>query len=201
MDTIYSDTIATTDSESTIMPTLSRIAKEHSRTEQPAPLEDMPFVDAITTLLKVGFLIGDRPEVPSPAYQLNLAETDVLAAVGRAPEGRLDCSEIGNRTLVTKGGITKVLDRLEARGLVRRTASREDRRNTWVGLSVKGVEFVRRFFPRSARGTFEKAFRVEQMREFSKLLARFLRSLEADSAKRSICASERNHGEKRISAR
>jgi hypothetical protein len=45
-------------------------------------------------------------------------------------------------------------------------------------LSARGFEFWRRFFPRNVREVFEKAFQPEQMGQFSKLLARLLRSLE-----------------------
>src|SRR5580700_6137463 len=105
------------------MPTLHRIAKEASLAEQPAQLEDTFFSDATRALVKAGFLISNRPNAPYHAYGLSLAEADVLATIARAPEGELNCSEIAEKTLITKGGITKVLDRLEARGLVKRIPS------------------------------------------------------------------------------
>jgi DNA-binding MarR family transcriptional regulator len=168
------------------MPTLSGIAQEHPLAGQSAVLEDMPFADATRALVKAGFLISNRPEAAYRKYRLSLAEADVVATIARAPEGQLNCSEIAEKTLITKGGITKVLDRLETRGLVKRVPSRDDRRSISIQLSAKGVEFWREFFPdvgRSAREVFEKAFRPEQMKQFSKLLALLLRSLQADSAK------------------
>jgi MarR family transcriptional regulator, 2-MHQ and catechol-resistance regulon repressor len=85
--------------------------------------------------------------------------------------------------LITKGGITGVLDKLEARGLVRRTPSRDDRRSILVRFTPKGVEFFRKFYPELVRGKralLEKAFRPEQMKEFSKLLDLLLRGLETE---------------------
>jgi DNA-binding MarR family transcriptional regulator len=178
---------------------LSGAAKQHSLSDQLAQVKDTPFVDAVRALVKAGFLISNRPEAAHHAYRLNLAEADVIVAVARAPEERLNCSEIAERTLITKGGITKILDRLEARGLVKRMPSRDDRRSISIQLSAKGIEFWRKFFPeaaRSAREVFEKAFRPEQMKQFSKLLVLLLRSLEADSGNKSIRASEPTHGEK-----
>jgi DNA-binding MarR family transcriptional regulator len=185
------------------MPTLSGIAQEHPLAGQSAVPEDMPFADATRALVKAGFLISNRPGVPYHKYRLSLAEADVLATVARAPEGRLNCSEIAAKTLITKSGITKVLDRLETRGLVKRVPSRDDRRSISIQLSAKGVELWRRLFPeiaRSAREVFEKAFRPEQMKQFSKLLALLVRSLEADSAKTSLRAFEQTHGETRKQA-
>ena len=164
---------------------MAGIDKEHFA-EQPVPPDDLPFADATRALVKAGFLIGNRPNAPYHAYGLSLAEADVLATVARAPEGQLNCSEIAEKTLITKGGITKVLDRLEARGLVKRIPSRDDRRSISIQLSTKGIQFWRRFSPEVARGArevFEKAFRPEQMKQFSKLLALLLRSLEADSTR------------------
>jgi MarR family 2-MHQ and catechol resistance regulon transcriptional repressor len=162
------------------------IAQQHLLAAQNALLEDMPFADATRALVKAGFLISNRPEAPYHKYRLSLAEADVLTTIARAQEGRLNCSEIAERTVITKGGITKVLDRLEARGLVKRVPSRDDRRSISIQLTAKGTEFWRRFFPevaRSAREVLEKAFRPEQMKQFSNLLALLLRSLTGEQRK------------------
>jgi MarR family transcriptional regulator, 2-MHQ and catechol-resistance regulon repressor len=180
--------------EATAMPTLPGMAREHSLAEPAAPLEDLPFADVTRALVKAGFLIINRAGAPHHKYRLSLAEADVLVAVARAREGRLNCSEIAEKTLITKGGITKVLDRLETRGLIKRVPSREDRRSISIQLSAKGVDFWRRFNPEvacSAREVLEKAFRPEQVKQFSTLLALLIRSLEVDSAKTSIRTSER----------
>ena len=182
------------------MPTLSGIAKAQSVVQPPAPREDLPFSDACRALVKAAFLIANRPAAPYHKYRLSLAEADVLTTITRAPEEQLNCSEIAEKTLITKSGITKILDRLEARALVKRVPSREDRRSISIQLTAKGVEFWRRFSPEvasSARELFEKAFRPEQMKQFSKLLALLLRTLEADSTRTSIRASEHTQGEKR----
>src|SRR5258708_19766928 len=98
---------------------------------------------------------------------------DVLSALARTDGESISCSEISDRTLITKGGITGILDRLEARGLVKRIPSRDDRRSVLVRLSAKGVELFRKLYPalaRSNRSLFQKAFRPEHMNKFSKLL-------------------------------
>jgi DNA-binding MarR family transcriptional regulator len=167
------------------MPTLPGIAQEQSFVEQTTQREDMPFPDTTRALVKAGFLIANRPSAPYRKYRLSLAEADVLTTIARAPEGQLNCSEIAEKTVITKSGITKILDRLEARGLVKRVPSRGDRRSISIQLTAKGKEFWRRFYPevaRSAREVLEKAFRSEQMKQFSNLLALLLRSLEADGA-------------------
>jgi MarR family transcriptional regulator, 2-MHQ and catechol-resistance regulon repressor len=145
--------------------------------------EDRPYIDTTRTLIKAGFHFSDHPRSAYQTYDLNLGQVDVLVALGSAPEATLTCSEIAEKTLITKGGITGVLDKLEARGLVRRTPSRDDRRSILVRLTPKGVEFFRKFYPEMVRGKralFERAFRPEQMKEFSKLLNLLLRHLETE---------------------
>jgi MarR family transcriptional regulator, 2-MHQ and catechol-resistance regulon repressor len=145
--------------------------------------EDQPFIETTRALLKAAFLFGNRPDRPFHAYGLSLAQVDVLGALARSEDANLTCSEIAEQTLITKGGITGILDRLEARGLIKRAPSANDRRSVVVRLSTKGIEFCRRFYPelaRSNRALLEKAFRPQQMKEFGKLLDLLLRSLEAE---------------------
>jgi DNA-binding MarR family transcriptional regulator len=179
-----------------IMPKPAHHAEPESLAVQVVQPEDQPFADAARTLVKAAFLFSNRPGAPHQAHGLNLAEADVLAAIGRAEETDLKCSEIAERTLITKSGISKVLNRLQTRGLMRRIKSREDRRSRSVQLTAKGLELCREYIPESARGareTFQRAFRPEQMRQFSKLLGLLVRSLGADSAKARNRASEGPH--------
>jgi MarR family 2-MHQ and catechol resistance regulon transcriptional repressor len=166
-----------------------------------AQLEDLPFADAVRALVKAGFLFINRPGAPYRAHGLNPAQADVLVAIARAEDSDLKCSQIAERTLITKGGITKILDRLEARGLIRRVPSREDRRSISIQLSAKGIELCRELLPEAWRGNreiFEKAFRPQQMKQFSRLLMLLLRSLEEDNTNALMRASEHSHGNKRV---
>jgi MarR family 2-MHQ and catechol resistance regulon transcriptional repressor len=146
---------------------------------------DQPFIDTARALVKAAFLFVNRPGRPYDTYDLTVAQMDVLGALARAQGASLSCSEIAERTLITKGGITGLLDRLEARALVRRIPSRDDRRSVRVQLSAKGVELFRKLYPELVRGNrslLEKAFRPDQMKEFSQLLALLIRNLETQSA-------------------
>jgi len=77
---------------------------------------------------------------------LNLTppQFDIIATLGNTPG--MPFKELGEKTLITKGTLTGVIDRLEAKGLVERTASQEDRRSTIVGLTVAGEHEFRRIF-------------------------------------------------------
>ncbi|HEY2106977.1 MAG TPA: MarR family transcriptional regulator [Candidatus Binataceae bacterium] len=142
---------------------------------------DQLYGNAARALLKAGFLFANYVERPCQPYDLTLAQMDVLSAIAHAEGASLSCSEIADRTLITKGGITGILDRLEARGLVKRIPSRDDRRSVRVRLSAKGVELFRRIHPQKIgcnRSLFEKAFTPEQVKELSGLLELLIHSLE-----------------------
>ena len=152
-----------------------------SLVEQVIEPAERPFTDAVRALLKAGYLLVNHPMRPNQAYDLTVAQIDVLNVLAGAETESLSCSEIAERTLITKGGITGILDRLEARGLVKRVPSRDDRRSVLVRLSAKGAELYRKFYPelvRSNRYLIERAFKPEQLKEFNKLLELLNRSLE-----------------------
>jgi MarR family 2-MHQ and catechol resistance regulon transcriptional repressor len=165
-----------------MMPKPSRPSEQPSLAARVAPPADHLYIEVARALIKASFLFSYHPERTYHAYDLNLAQVDVLTVLANAGEANLSCSEIAEKTLITKGGITGILDRLEARGFIKRTPSRDDRRSVLVRLSAKGIEFFRKFYPelsRNNRTLFEKAFRPEQLKEFDKLLSLLVRSLEA----------------------
>lgn len=71
-------------------------------------------------------------------HQTTLPRFDVMAALQRRGE-RITMSEISRTLLVSNGNVTAVVDRLEADGLVRRSADGVDRRTVYVSLTAKGA--------------------------------------------------------------
>jgi len=115
-------------------------------------------------------------EVYSSAHVRGLgltpAQFDIIATLGNT--AGMTCRELGERTLITKGTLTGVLDRLEARGLVRRGPSDADRRQVSVSLTPAGTRLFGRVFPEHA-AHIRKAFAVlsaAEMDQARELLAR-----------------------------
>lgn len=80
---------------------------------------------------------------------LTPSQFDILATLGNT-EG-MCFKELGDKTLITKGTLTGVVDRLEQKGLVRRGPLPDDRRRTIVQLTPQGEqEFERLFAPHIA---------------------------------------------------
>jgi len=108
---------------------------------------------------------------------------EVLATLRRsgAPY-RLRTSEIEAATSVTAGAISQRLDRLEARGLVRRTRNDRDKRVVHVSLTKKGRDLidavVARLMERESR--LLAPFNERERKALEKLLTRWLRWFEAD---------------------
>ena len=69
--------------------------------------------------------------------KLTLIWYDALVHLEDAPDG-LGMTEVANRILASKSGLTRVIDRMEADGLVRRERPPEDRRVVKVLITPKG---------------------------------------------------------------
>ena len=76
---------------------------------------------------------------------LTTAQFDIVATLGNTPG--MTCKELGEKTLITKGTLTGVLDRMKARGLIRRAASDADRRQVFVTLTPQGIRTFQHVFP------------------------------------------------------
>ena len=82
---------------------------------------------------------------------LPLGEHFLLVQIARGPETGLRPSDLAARSLLTKSGITRALDRLEADGLVARRVCPSDKRGSFVVLTPKGRHLLRRAAPSHIR--------------------------------------------------
>jgi MarR family 2-MHQ and catechol resistance regulon transcriptional repressor len=78
-------------------------------------------------------------------YDLTSAQFDVIATLGNT-QG-MSMGEIGEKTLITKGTLTGVVDRLERKGLVTRETPPENRRSVIVQLTAAGQQLFEQVFP------------------------------------------------------
>ena len=75
---------------------------------------------------------------------LSLADYGVLITLVTAPRFRLRMSDLGTRRLLTPSGITRVVTRLEERGLIQREPDPADGRAALAALTRPGLEALRR---------------------------------------------------------
>lgn len=77
------------------------------------------------------------------AEELSSTQYNVLRILRGAPEG-LPCGEIGTRMITRDPDITRLLDRLEKRGLVLRCRETKDRRMVLTRITDAGLELLAR---------------------------------------------------------
>ena len=78
---------------------------------------------------------------------LPLASVEVLVNIGMEDEGRIRMGELADTLLLSRGGATRLVARLEEAGLVDRVIPPDDRRATYAVITAKGMELLERAEP------------------------------------------------------
>lgn len=126
-------------------------------------------------------------EVYSSAHVRSLgltpAQFDIVATLGNTPG--MTASELGEKTLITKGTLTGVVDRLVGKKLVRRVAMPSDGRCQIVQLTAQGERLFARIFPEHL-AHMERAFARLSHKELNGMTEslRRLRGVLADAHSR-----------------
>jgi DNA-binding MarR family transcriptional regulator len=114
-------------------------AKQPDQTRRPAHPEEAAFLDLLraTDMLSRGLITVLKAEDLSPT------QYNVLRILRGAPEG-LPCGEIGSRMITRDPDITRLLDRLEKRGLIVRSRESKDRRMVTARIMPLGLKVLGR---------------------------------------------------------
>ncbi len=142
-------------------------------------LKEDPHLKVLRPLVEayLAFWRTDSRHVRS--LRLTPSQFDVIATLGDT-EG-LTCAELSAATLVTKGTLTGVLDRLEAKGLIKRTPVAADRRSTRIHLTEKGDRLFQKTFAAHIsfiRPYFERALNTAEAEQLRALLIRLRQSFQ-----------------------
>jgi DNA-binding MarR family transcriptional regulator len=107
---------------------------------------------------------------------LTSSQYNVLRILRGSHPKSLTAGEIGSRTIAREPDITRLVDRLDARGLVHRARSEQDRRVVEIAITGKGLELLRGLDLHSERMPRELIGHVgpRKLRQLSKLLAELL---------------------------
>ncbi|MBS1861091.1 MAG: MarR family transcriptional regulator [Actinobacteria bacterium] len=76
-----------------------------------------------------------------------LAWFEMLAAIAAADEERMRMGDLAEALVITRGGLTKLVDRLVKAGLIERTFCDSDRRVSYATLLPAGVELLEEMVP------------------------------------------------------
>lgn len=135
--------------------------------------KDDPYLKLVRPLVETyqAFWLADSRHIRS--LKLTPSQFDVIATLGDT-DG-MTCAELSAMTLVTKGTLTGVLDRLVAKGLIRREPVDSDRRRIKVSLTDKGTAVFRKTFAAHIaflRPYFERALSEKEIEQTRMLLLR-----------------------------
>jgi DNA-binding MarR family transcriptional regulator len=88
-------------------------------------------------------------------HDLPLASYDVLVQLVEAPNGRLRMTDLADRVLLSRSGLTRLVDRLVADGLAERQSCPSDARGTFAAITDAGRARLRTAAPTHLRGIQE----------------------------------------------
>lgn len=101
---------------------------------------------------------------------------DVLLQLMEAPGGRLRMAELADQVLLSRSGLTRLIDRLQAEGLVRRERSKDDARGTFTVITDAGKARLRAASPSHLTSIYREwvqHFDDEELQVLGRLLSRF----------------------------
>ncbi|HVH71207.1 MAG TPA: MarR family transcriptional regulator [Candidatus Dormibacteraeota bacterium] len=113
----------------------------HSK-DKPRPqasLEERTFL----ALLKAADALGQQAEQLTRTAELTGTQYNVLRILrGAGPKG-LACRGIGDRMITHDPDITRLLDRMEKRGMITRERQKDDRRVVKTRITSRGLELLK----------------------------------------------------------
>jgi DNA-binding MarR family transcriptional regulator len=115
---------------------------------------------------------------------LPLSRYDVLLNLAEAPGGRLRMQELSASVLLSKSGLSRLVDRMVEAGLVRRERCEDDRRGWFAVLTDQGRSALRRAAPIHLRGIhdhFARHLDPEEVQVMTTALSRVVAAARASA--------------------
>ena len=115
------------------------------------------------------------------AQGLPIAWFDVLVHLAEAPDGRLRMQVLADSVVLSRSGITRLIDRMERTGLVRREASTEDRRGAYAVITDQGQQALQHVWAvhqQDIEEYFTKLLTGAEMRSLYPILVKVIRANE-----------------------
>jgi DNA-binding MarR family transcriptional regulator len=104
---------------------------------------DTAAMEVFGRIFRLSRAMGDRMEKAYARHGISRGEFDVLATLRRADEPyTLSPRQLSATLMLTTGGMTGRLDKLERAGLLRRSPDPHDRRGLQVTLTDKGLALI-----------------------------------------------------------
>jgi DNA-binding MarR family transcriptional regulator len=118
------------------------------------------------------------------AQRVPLHWYDVLIELVEAPDNRLRLHELAQRVVLSRSGLTRLLDKLENAGLLYREAAASDRRGAFAVLTEAGKDAVRHAWPVYAQAIaryFVPHMNEEEARIVRDVFSRVMKAVQKDA--------------------
>ncbi|WP_305788522.1 MarR family winged helix-turn-helix transcriptional regulator [Symbioplanes lichenis] len=80
-------------------------------------------------------------------HRLSPVEFEVLMRLARSPQHRLRMTDLAGQTSLSTSGVTRVVDRMDREGLIRREACESDRRSSYAVITPAGIKRLEEILP------------------------------------------------------
>lgn len=111
----------------------------------PAQAAGEPFIATMREMARAYQAFSLYSEAHVRQFELTPAQFDVIATLGNTHG--MTMGELGEKTLITKGTLTGVVDRLIQKDLVFRETPADNRRSVIVQLTPQGKQLFEQVFP------------------------------------------------------
>ncbi|AEV81050.2 ykoM-like uncharacterized HTH-type transcriptional regulator [Actinoplanes sp. SE50/110] len=108
---------------------------------------DDPRLTAVGLLAEAYTGLMNRLAAQFEEHRLSTVEFEVLMRLARSPGNRLRMTDLAGQTTLSTSGVTRVVDRMERDGLVRREACPSDRRSSYAVITDAGQERLAQVLP------------------------------------------------------
>ena len=118
--------------------------------------------EAAVALLRTADVLRRDIEAALKPYGISLQQYNVLRILRGARPAPLPTLEVAERMIEHAPGVTRLLDKIETRKLVRRERCREDRRRVLCSITPAGLELLRRLNDPVIRAETRRLGRLEK---------------------------------------
>ena len=129
------------------------------------------------TLRAVSGLLAEFDREMQDDTGITVTWYDVLLNLRHAPDMKLRMQALSDSLMLTRSGATRLIDRIEKAGLVRREPAAEDRRGYYAILTEKGLDVLTRTQKTHTAGIarhFGKHLDADERQTVFKIMGKFL---------------------------
>ena len=126
---------------------ISTVGDEIHQTKPFATMEE----ELLVSLLRTTAVLQERFEQIIRPFNISMTQYNVLRILRGAGPGGRTCGEIGERMIAREPDVTRLLERMDKAGLLKRTRDSEDRRVVVTRITGSGLKLLNELEPKLRR--------------------------------------------------